>query len=237
MKTNTMRRLAVALTAAALLAGCGGADAGTDDAATTDTGRLADGATATDPNSIPGQAESDPGASQGIAEGEPNPSAPGGAPQAEEPREDCSAGDLMVAAVQPEGVSEAAAATWNALREAAMACDYAGLADLASDDGFTSSYGAGTDAAAFWAEAEAAGDDPMAKLVQLSGLPSAVDAQGNTVWPAAHVRPEDDDAWRELDGIYTSDTLDEWREAGSGYLGYRLAITPEGEWIYFVAGD
>jgi hypothetical protein len=37
-------------------------------------------------------------------------------------------------------------------------------------------------------------------------------------------------------GLFTQETIDAMREGGS-YLGYRTAITAEGDWQFFVAGD
>ena len=246
MTISTLRRLAAVAAVALLLVSCGGTDAdgggdplGAGDETADERVIPGSGASEPDTSYAPGEGPSE---GQGIAEGEPHPGSSEGAPTTDAtPRDpaaaECSAGDLVVAQVQPEGVSEAAAETWNAIRNAAMACDYDALAALAGDE-FTYSYGGGDDPAGFWAEAEARGDDdPMAKLVQITGTEVAVDDAGNYVWPAVHVRPEDEDAWMALEGIYTTDLLDEWREAGTGYLGYRTAISPEGAWLYFVAGD
>lgn len=148
---------------------------------------------------------------------------------------ECSAGDLVVAAVQPQGLTEAAAETWNAIRSAALACDYEALAGIAGED-FVFSFGGGDDPAAFWRQAEAAGEPVLADLVRILGLPAAEDEDGSFVWPRVHLEPEDDAAWEEVADIYEPEDISSWREFG-GYLGYRTAITPDGTWVYFVAGD
>lgn len=148
---------------------------------------------------------------------------------------ECSAGDLAVTAVQPEGLTEAAAETWNAIRSAALACDYEALADLAGED-FTHSFGGGDDPAMFWRRVEENGEPVLATLVRILGLPAGEDHEGNMVWPRVHVEPEDDTAWEEIAGIYDPELIASWRESG-GYLGYRTAIAPDGTWLYFVAGD
>lgn len=149
---------------------------------------------------------------------------------------DCSAGELAVAAVELQGVTEAVARTYDAVRSAALDCDYPRLADLAPDDGFQFSFGGGDDPAAFWRRAEDSGEPVMADLVQILGLPAAEDDDGNDVWPRVHLEPEDDAAWDEIAGIYEPEDVSAWREFG-GYFGYRTAIAPDGTWLYFVAGD
>jgi hypothetical protein len=58
-------------------------------------------------------------------------------------------------------------------------------------------------------------------------------------WPSAFVTewsavPEAD---REaLRPLYGDEDFAFWAEAG-GYMGYRVGITEDGEWVYFIAGD
>jgi len=56
-----------------------------------------------------------------------------------------------------------------------------------------------------------------------------VDAPGGTT----------EDAWRDLvySGLYSAEEVDTMKTQGTGYLGYRTAITPDGDWQFFVAGD
>ncbi|MBW3618692.1 MAG: hypothetical protein KY461_00470 [Actinobacteria bacterium] len=166
----------------------------------------------------------------------PTPTGTATEPPASGTAGECSAGELAVTAVQPEGLTEAAAETWNDIRSAALACDYERLATIAGED-FTYSFGGGDDPATFWRRAEEdGGEEALATLVQILGLPSGEDHEGNTVWPRVHVEPEDDTAWEELAGVYDPELIASWRDVG-GYLGYRTAITPDGGWLYFVAGD
>jgi hypothetical protein len=60
--------------------------------------------------------------------------------------------------------------------------------------------------------------------------------QGNWVWPEAYADAPSDEAWEELSGIYPPDQITSWREQGQ-FLGYRVGITPDGDWQFFVAGD
>lgn len=150
---------------------------------------------------------------------------------------DCSAGELLAEDVEPQGLTDAAAETWSEIREAALSCDYDRLAGIAGETAdFTFSFGGGDDPAPFWREAESSGQRVLAELVGILELPAGEDEDGATVWPRVHVEPEDDGAWEELLAVYPPEAIEEWRELGS-YLGYRTAISPEGEWLYFVAGD
>lgn len=60
------------------------------------------------------------------------------------------------------------------------------------------------------------------------------------MWPSAFAydewaaAPEEDkDALRPL---YTEENFEGFARFG-GYIGYRVGITEQGEWIFFVAGD
>jgi hypothetical protein len=150
---------------------------------------------------------------------------------------DCSAGELVVVDVEPQGLTDEAAETYSAIRDAALACDYDRLAGIAPDEDFTFSFGGVEDPAPFWRQAEGSGQRVMAELVEILDLPAAEDEDGNVVWPRVHVEPEDDSAWEELAEVYPPEAIEEWREGEVGYGGYRTAISPDGEWLYFVAGD
>jgi hypothetical protein len=39
-----------------------------------------------------------------------------------------------------------------------------------------------------------------------------------------------------VSGLYPQEQVDQMK-AGGMYLGYRTAITPDGDWQFFVAGD
>jgi len=120
---------------------------------------------------------------------------------------------------------------------AAVACDYAALAALADENGkgLRYSFGGGKDPAAFWREAEAAGEPVLARMVQVLNLPHA--KQGDLlVWPAVHATNAEKD-WKALAGVYPEAQLQAMKEGGSGYLGLRLGITSKGDWQLAVSGD
>ena len=129
--------------------------------------------------------------------------------------------------------------------DAAVACDYDTLEEIALEKGagFTFSYGSGEDASEYWrerrgglvraAEADAgAGDDPDAAVHA-----QRVAARTPGRPPTTRVPTEDD--WQALvdAGLYDAEVIDQMKTQGTGYLGYRTAITPDGDWQFFVAGD
>jgi hypothetical protein len=134
---------------------------------------------------------------------------------------------------------------------AARRCDYAALVRLGKERGrgLAFSYGGSTSAAAYWRMLERNGPRPrpMEALVKVLSLPyAAVGVDGRAVprtrarfyvWPRAHrLNPSARD-WQALRVLYTQAQIDAMRRAGIGYRGYRVGITPAGDWQYFVAGD
>jgi hypothetical protein len=134
---------------------------------------------------------------------------------------------------------------------AARRCDYAALVRLGNERGrgLAFSFGGTSDAAAFWRTLERNGPRPrpMEALVKVLSLPyAAVGVDGRAVprararyyvWPRAHrLNPSASD-WRALRVLYTQAQIDAMRRGDSGYLGYRVGITPAGDWQYFIAGD
>ena len=134
---------------------------------------------------------------------------------------------------------------------AARRCDYAALVRLGNErgHGLAFSFGATSDAPKFWRMLERAGPRPrpMEALVKVLSLPYATVAPNGRavpraqarfyVWPRAHrLNPSASD-WRALRVLYTQAQIDAMRRGGVGYLGYRVGITPAGDWQYFLAGD
>ena len=149
------------------------------------------------------------------------------------------------------GVPEKVAETRRLIVGAATSCGYARLGHVAArgQRPFTFSFGrdgdgGGDAAAAFWADQEAEGKEPLRFLVGLLDLPFAEHDGGEGavqyVWPAAFGY----DAWGEvpaadrdaLHPLYDETDFASF-EALGGYAGYRVGIDADGEWLFFVAGD
>lgn len=162
---------------------------------------------------------------------------------------ECSAARVAAPAAQalpPRVASMLARIVWAARR-----CDYAALVRLGNERGrgLTFSYGGRSSAPAFWRTLERNGPRPrpMEALVKLLSMPAAtVAASGKTVpavrarlyvWPRAHRAEANDADWRALRALYPAAQLERMRRGGTGYVGYRIGITPAGDWQFFVAGD
>jgi hypothetical protein len=181
--------------------------------------------------------------------GSASPSPTGATPSPTGPRVTCSATGL---AAEPaaQQLPEKVAQMRSKIVAAAVACDYRTLESLAleGDGTFSFSFGGGTSPAEYWEETEKAGsDEPMRQLVQTMNLPhfaekgtvSTTDPARVTlyVWPRAHRAEATDADWKAVEPLYGAETIRKMREGGSGFLGYRAAITESGDWTYFIAGD
>jgi hypothetical protein len=134
---------------------------------------------------------------------------------------------------------------------AARRCDYAALVRLGNERGrgLEFSYGGTLSASAFWRRLERNGPEPrpMEALVKLFSMPHATVALNGRevtpnrarfyVWPRAHRANASASDWRQLRTLYTAAQIERMRRGGSGYLGYRVGITPAGDWQFFIAGD
>lgn len=130
--------------------------------------------------------------------------------------------------------------------DAAVACDYETLEQIALEqgEGFTYSYGGDSSAAEFWRALEAGalsdpGPPPMRALATILALPYTRNETGSYAWPTAYTESPTDADWQALvdAGLYTAEQIGVMRTDATGYLGYRTAITPDGDWQFFVAGD
>ena len=128
--------------------------------------------------------------------------------------------------------------------EAAVACDYDTLEEIALEKGagFTFSYGSGEDASEYWRGLEEDSSElpkPMRALATILTLPPTRNETGSYAWPTAYNESPTEDDWRALvyAGLYDARVIDQMQKQGTGYLGYRTAITPDGDWQFFVAGD
>jgi len=154
---------------------------------------------------------------------------------------ECSAAGLPMPSEQ-DGLPAPVAETRRAVAAAAVACDYETLEALAGPDLTTSFGGGGFDNIPRWEEE---GTYPALQLlVELFETPFATqdfeDLPRYYVWPSAFVY----DTWEEipqddLDAlltVYTQEELDQHSGFGS-YALWRIGITEDGQWQFFVAGD
>jgi hypothetical protein len=128
-----------------------------------------------------------------------------------------------------------------AIARAAAARDYGALARLIPDDGFEYTFGGALEGGptAYWQRLEATTDEaPLDTLVAVLALPYTK-VRGLYVWPFAFDRDPKQLTDEELELLSTFATPREiqgWREFG-GYIGYRAGIEPDGDWVFYVAGD
>lgn len=128
----------------------------------------------------------------------------------------------------------------DAIIHAAANRNHEALRRLIDADNFTFSYGGGRDPVAFWNDLEGQGQDPLPILVELLSMPYI--RIGDTaifVWPSFFTSDPNHFTEAELRlarRIASEEEIQAWKEYGS-YLGYRVGIEPDGDWIFFVAGD
>lgn len=152
----------------------------------------------------------------------------------------CSASGVQEPPTQA-GLPSAVAATRDEIATAARACDYERLGELAAagSSEFSFTFGAAQDPAEFWRQAEAEGQEPLRFLVELLARPYRAEPP-TYVWPSAYSYP----SWAEvpesdrraLRPLYGDEDMRHFEAFGS-YVGYRIGISSEGEWLFFVAGD
>ena len=136
---------------------------------------------------------------------------------------------------EPVGLPPEVAETHAAMLAAAESGDYEALRPLIPDE-FSYTFGLPPEGGPieYWQQVEAeSGESPIEILPRLLRLPYTLSA-GTYVWPFAYDKQEDEltDYERELLG-----DLAVYSGAGSGYLGWRAGIEPDGTWRFFIAGD
>ncbi len=139
------------------------------------------------------------------------------------------------------GLPAAVADMRRAIIEAAAACDFDALDDLALQGEFNFHFDSG--APGMFREAEQLGSPEVQQLYRMLGLPhGSLDVDGETyyVWPSAATY----DTWDEVPR-FDRDVLGDWvgfaelqsyEELGA-YYGYRVGITETGDWVFVAAGD
>lgn len=122
--------------------------------------------------------------------------------------------------------------------EAATQCDYETLAGLTAP-GFIHSLDPAGSPLRTWVQAEQNREDLLAQIVAVLGTPFAtgVDDDGNTVftWPGAFQDNPTEADWEALIPIYNEEEIDFFRN--NGYVGMRVLIIENGDWIAAIAGD
>jgi hypothetical protein len=147
----------------------------------------------------------------------------------------------MAAALPKEQLPAKVAATRLRIARAAVKCDYAALEKIAKENpqGFKFSFGAERSPAAYWRKLEQTRrDKPMRRLVAILKTPYVRNEIKSYAWPSAYKEKPTAADWNRLVrvGAYTRAEVTRLKEAGM-YLGYRTAISPQGKWLFFVAGD
>jgi hypothetical protein len=136
------------------------------------------------------------------------------------------------------GLPDAVAVVREEIVTAARACDWERLAGYAAP-GFVSSFGGGD-------FEDVVGDyGRLEILLRLLNTPFGVVEQPGGdrifVWPSAFAYetwdevPEED--VRALESIYGPGEVESKIARYESYLGWRIGITEQGDWLYFVAGD
>jgi len=157
------------------------------------------------------------------------------------PELDCSAAGMPQAEPQPD-LPEVVAAMRADIVGAATACDYDALEALAGPRLLTNFGGGGFESFYTWRDQ---GDDMLDLMVSLLAMPhglQVIEGQPDIyAWPAAFTY----DSWdeipeQELEGLrdlYTDEELRQSEEFFDGYALWRLGITEDGDWKFFLAGD
>ena len=135
----------------------------------------------------------------------------------------------------PPGLPAAVAETHAALLAAAEAGDYEALRPLIPAD-FSYTFGLTTHGGPipYWVVIEEeGGESPIQVLARILRMPYTL-SRGTYVWPFAYDLQREDLTAHERKLL--GDLADDFG-AGSGYLGWRTGIAPDGTWRFFIAGD
>jgi hypothetical protein len=144
--------------------------------------------------------------------------------------------ETAASTVLPAAVEETRAA----LHEAAETGDYEALRPLVPEQ-LSYTFGAPVEGGpiAYWQSVERdSGVSPIALLANLLELPPVL-YRGTYVWPFAFALQADELTDYErglLQSVGGQDLSDDFGE-GTGYLGWRVGIEPDGDWVFFIAGD
>jgi hypothetical protein len=138
------------------------------------------------------------------------------------------------------GLPAAVEETRAAIHEAAESGDYEALRPLIGK-GLSYSFGGAAEGGpiGYWRQLQKAGKGrPIAVLADLLELPYTL-YRGIYVWPFAFDKQPDELTQYErrlLRSVGGENLSDDFFE-GTGYLGWRVGIEPDGTWIFFISGD
>ena len=148
---------------------------------------------------------------------------------------------VTTSAEAPEsGLPDAVEETRVALLAAAEAGDYEALRPLIPETGFEYTFGSPVAGGpiAYWQELERTTDEePLESLAQVLTMPYTL-SRGIYFWPFAYdVAAVEDLTAHERELLAPLGPLESVFVEGTGYVGWRAGIQPDGTWVFFVAGD
>jgi hypothetical protein len=143
------------------------------------------------------------------------------------------------AAVHGKGLPAAVEATRAALLAAAESGDYEELRPLVPAS-LRYTFGSPVEdgAIAYWQELERTTDArPLETLAEILRMPYVL-SRGLYVWPWTYtIESAADLSVHERELLGALGPVPTLFPPGTGYLGWRAGIEPDGDWAYFVAGD
>ncbi len=138
------------------------------------------------------------------------------------------------------GLPVAVEATRSALLDAARSNSFEALAPLVPDSGFTYTFGGPVEggAVAYWQQLRRdTNESPLETLAAILEMPPVL-TRGIYVWPWAYtVEKAADLSEHERELLAPLGPPARLFVGGTGYLGWRAGISPDGTWVFYVAGD
>ncbi len=138
------------------------------------------------------------------------------------------------------GLPAAVEETRAALLAAAESGDYEALRPLVPATGFEYTFGGPVEGGpvAYWQELERTSvERPLETLAEVLRMPYTL-SRGIYVWPFAYdIAERDEITSHERELLEPLGPLDTLFVEGTGYLGWRAGIEPDGSWVFYLAGD
>lgn len=156
------------------------------------------------------------------------------------PPRECSADGMVIADVDAEGIPPEVAATRAGVIDAATACDFDALAQLAALGPLAVVIDGAEAPVDGWERRERAGEPILQRVAGVLALtPAGSAADGSVTWPSAVDWPFSDvapgDERRALVDVVGEDGVFGWAETG-GYAGWRTTIAGDGTWASVLLG-